>query len=144
MNIACNRNMSQPISHQRLDHHEMNCLYHNIYQHLGYSVHMTRRIGADRCFAGCFDTDDECDAFCKELKQIHVTAVRGLDRIHRCRLYPLPTAETKDKPKCKRRELERWPLQMSLSYIIFREGVRGSALIKHHMYTSTINERFLV
>ena len=38
---------------------------------------MTLRIGADRCFDGYFDTDDECDVLCKELKQIHITAATG-------------------------------------------------------------------
>jgi hypothetical protein len=50
-----------------------NCLYLNIHQHLWYSVHVTWWMKyhsvADRCFARCFDTDDECNAFCKKLKK---------------------------------------------------------------------------
>ena len=57
----------------------VNCLHLNIHQHLGFSVHVTLRIGADvtiryhsaadRCFVRCFDTHEESEAFCKELKQ---------------------------------------------------------------------------
>ena len=72
---------------------------------------------ADRCFARCFDTDDECDAFCEELKKSPIDGLcdcmghmeymlRAVDRIHRCHLYCLPTVETMDKPKWKRRDLE--------------------------------------
>ena len=102
----------------------------NRHQHLGYSVHVTWRIGADvtmryhsaadRCFARCFDTDEECEAFCKELKQNPIDGlcdsmgymeymlrlIRPVNTIHRCHLYPLPTVETTDKRKWKRRELE--------------------------------------
>ena len=78
---------------------------------------------ADRCFAWWFDTDDECDAFCKELTQNPIDGLcdcighmeymeymlrllRALGRIHRCNLYCLTTVETMDKPKWKRRVLE--------------------------------------
>jgi len=102
----------------------------NVHQHLGYSVHVTWRTGtdvtmryhsaADRCFARCFDTDEECDAFCKELKQNPIDGLcdcmgsmehmlrllRAVNRILRCHLYPLPSVETMNKPKWERRELE--------------------------------------
>ena len=127
------------------------CLHLNIHQHLGFSVHVTWRISADvtmkyysateRCFARCFDTNDEYDAFCEELKQIPIDGLcdsmgymeymlrllQALNRIHRCHLYPLPTAETMDKPKWKRRALEsdglfRCPCPISSSARVFKNS----------------------
>ena len=107
-----------------------NCLHLNIHKQLGYSVHVNWRIGADvtmryhsaadRCFVRCFDTDEECDAFCKELKQTPIDGLcdcmgymeymlrllRAVNTLHRFHLYPLPTVETMDKPKWRRRDLE--------------------------------------
>jgi hypothetical protein len=39
---------------------------------------------ADRCFARCFDTDEECDAFCKKLRQNPIDGLcdYGLYGIH--------------------------------------------------------------
>jgi len=75
---------------------------------------------ADGCFARCFDTDEECDAFCKDLKQNPIDGLcdcmgymgymlrllRAVNRIHLCHLYPLPSVETMNKPKWERPELE--------------------------------------
>ena len=91
-----------------------NCLHLNAHQHLGYSVRVTWRMkyhsAADRCFARCFSTNDECDAFCDELKKSPIDGLcdcmghmeytlRAVDRKHRCHLYCLPTVETMDKTK---------------------------------------------
>ena len=104
-----------------------NCLHLSIHQHLGYSVHVTWGIGTDvtlryhsvagTCFARRLDTDEHCDAFCKELKRNPIDGLcdcigsmeymlrllRSLNRIHRCHIYPLPSVETMSKPKWKRR-----------------------------------------
>jgi hypothetical protein len=87
---------------------------------VGTDITMRYHSAADRCFARCFDTDEEWDTFCKKLKQNPIDGLcdcmgnmeyilrllQAVNRIHRCHLYPPPSVETMNKPKWERWELE--------------------------------------
>lgn len=107
-----------------------NSLQLDTHQQLGYTVHVSWMIGTDdttgyfiaasRFFERCFDTCDDCDAFCKEVCQTPVDGVcdsigvlksklRRLHRLHKlhfCHIYPIYSDEHLDKPKWEQRHLE--------------------------------------
>ena len=75
---------------------------------------------ADRCFEGVFDTDDECDAFCKELRlncidgicdcmgvwEYMLRVLQVLHKLRRCHFYSSLPVDFKKKPRRKQRVLE--------------------------------------
>jgi len=55
--------------------------------------------------------------------------LKALNRLHRCQLYPQPTDETMDKPKCKRRALKsdglfRYRFPISFSIRVYKDWFR--------------------
>ena len=100
---------------------------------------MRYHIAVNRCFGRCFDTEEECDAFCEGLKQnpieglcdyglygIHVAAATSLKQDKSLpSLYSTLSLNYEQTQVETTGFVERWPLQMPLSYIIYREDVRG-------------------
>jgi len=106
--------MSQSISLRRLYRHETNLRRKAIciLRFRVYSVHVKRRIGCD-AFCEVFKKGPK-DGLCDCMRQM-VYIFRAVFVIQRCHHYCLPTVENKVEAALVG---ERWPLQMSVSYII--------------------------